>query len=427
MKNVARAPVFALVDCNNFFVSCERVFRPDLAGKPVVVLSNNDACVVARSNESKALGVPMGVPYFEIRDMVKKHNITLFSGNFPLYGDFSQRVVQLLQAACPTVEVYSVDESFLEISDLLIPDYEVWGRELREKILQWTGIPVSIGIAPSKTLAKAAADYVKKTDPTRGAFSVATDDSKRLELLTWLPVRDVWGVGRASAPKMQSRGIRTGYDLSLVSDEWALRQLTIRGLRMVRELRGESCVPIEHGGEPQKTIMHSRSFGHSIRNYYEIEGAVATFAAQAAAKLRAQSELARRVVTYVQHSGHSPYRGLWQATRLHPASNDTGVIIEAAVNNLQQAFDPEFGYKKAGVALLDLHAQTARQLTFTDKPANIDRRVHLMNTIDTLNTRYNTRLVRHASEHVETARWHSKRQLRSQSYTTKWSELRAVR
>lgn len=420
-------PVFALVDCNNFFVSCERVFRPDLAGKPVVVLSNNDACVVARSNEAKALGVPMGVPYFEIRDMVKKHDITLFSGNFPLYGDFSQRVVQLLHDACPTVEVYSVDESFLEISKLPITDYETWGRELREKILQYIGIPVSIGIAPSKTLAKAAADYVKKTDPSRGAHSVATDNAAREALLKWLPVRDVWGVGRASAPKLQGRGIRTGYDLSLMSDEWALRELTVRGLRMVRELRGESCVPMEQNGEPQKTIMHSRSFGHSIRNYYEIEGAVATFAAQAAAKLRSQGELTRRVVVYLQGSQHTPYRGLWQATRLHPASNDTGVIIEAALQSLQQGYDPDFAYKKAGVALLDLHSHAARQLAFTDEPALIDRRTHLMDTLDTLNKRYNMRLVRHASEHIEDAKWHSKRQLRSQAYTTKWSELRKVR
>lgn len=420
-------PVFALVDCNNFFVSCERVFRPDLAAKPVVVLSNNDACIVARSNEAKALGVPMGVPYFKIRDMVKKHDITLFSGNFPLYGDFSQRVVRLLQTACPTVEVYSVDESFLEISGLPITNYEAWGRDLRQKILQWTGIPVSIGIAPSKTLAKAAADFVKKTNPARGAHSVVDDAAARTALLQWLPVRDVWGVGRGSAPKLQGRGVRTAHDLSLVSDEWALHKLTVRGLRMVRELRGESCVPIEQSGELQKSIMHSRSFGHSIRNYYEIEGAVATFAAQAAAKLRAQDGLARQVAVYLQGSQHTPYHGLWQAVRLHPASSDTGIIIEAALTSLQQVFDGDFAYKKAGVALLDLQPHNARQLAFSDEPTQIDRHSKLMATVDTLNKRYHTRLVRHASEHAENTKWHSKHQLRSQGYTTKWNELRAVR
>ncbi len=421
-------PIFALVDCNNFFVSCERVFRPDLAGKPVVVLSNNDACVVARSNEAKALGIPMAAPYFEVRAALQRANATLFSGNFPLYGDFSQRVVQILQAECPAVEVYSVDESFLEISDLPIQDHEAWGRELREKILRWTGIPVSIGIAPSKTLAKAAADYVKKTDPARGAYSVATDDSKRLELLKWLPIRDVWGVGWASAPKLRGRGIRTAYDLSVMSEEWALRELTIRGLRMVRELRGESCIPFEHSGEAQKSIMCTRSFGHTVRNYYEIEGAVATFAARAAAKLRAQGELAGRVLTYLRNTGQGRYvHGVSQVVQLHPASSDTGAIIRAALTNLQAVFDPDLAYKKAGVVLLDLHPQGARQLTFSDEPAKIDRRTNLMTAVDALNKRYHTRLVRHASEQVGTTTWQSKRQLQSPGYTTKWNELRAVK
>src|SRR5690349_8373228 len=175
---MTRKPIFALVDCNNFFVSCERVFRPDVWDKPVAVLSNNDGCIVARSNEVKALGVPMGVPYFKVSDVLKKNNVALFSGNFPLYGDFSQRVVQILQQECPDVEVYSVDESFLEISTLPITDYEAWGRELRAKILQYTGIPVSIGIAPTKTLAKAAADFVKKTEPARGAYAVLTEERR---------------------------------------------------------------------------------------------------------------------------------------------------------------------------------------------------------------------------------------------------------
>lgn len=421
-------PIFALVDCNNFFVSCERVFRPDLASKPVVVLSNNDACVVARSNEAKTLGIPMGVPYFEIRDVVKKHGITLFSGNFPLYGDFSQRVVQMLREVCPDVEVYSVDESFLELSSLPITDYEAWGRDVREKILQWTGLPVSIGIAPTKTLAKAAADFVKKTDPARGAYSVVGSDTKREELLRWLPVRDVWGVGYGTAPKLHGRGIRTGYDLSKVTDEWALKQLTVRGLRMVRELRGESCVPYEHGGEAQKTIMHTRSFGHTIRNYYEIEGAVATFAAQAAAKLRVQGELCGKVLTFVRRATDHPYAySASQVTQLHPPTADTAAILQAALDNLEQVYDPDFGYKKAGVVLYDMRPEYARQLTFTDKPALIDRRTNLMTTVDQLNKRYNARLVRHASEHVENAKWHSKRQRRSQAYTTKWNELRAVR
>jgi DNA polymerase V len=421
-------PVFALVDCNNFFVSCERVFRPDLWDKPVAVLSNNDGCIVARSNEVKALGVPMGVPYFQVKDVLKKGGATLFSGNFPLYGDFSQRVVQLLREACPNVEVYSVDESFLEISHLPITDYEAWGKELREKILQYTGLPVSVGIASSKTLAKAAADLVKKTDPARGAYSVAGNDAARVELLKWLPVGDVWGIGWRTAPKLHGRGIKNGYELSLVSDRWAQSELSIRGLKTVRELRGESCFEMEQTGEPQKSIMRTRSFGHNIRNYYELEGAVATFAAQAAAKLRAQGELARSVMTYLRTSKHAEVQhGSSQVTRLHPASSDTGAIISAALQSLQAVYDPDFGYKKAGVVLLDLHSTDVRQLAFTDQPAHIDRKSDLMQTVDKLNAKFNTRLVRHASEHVENQTWRSKRELRSQAYTTNWAELRGVK
>jgi DNA polymerase V len=425
---MARPSVFALIDCNNFFVSCERVFRPDLWNKPVVVLSNNDGCVVARSNEVKALGVPMGVPYFEVRDVLKRNNVALFSGNFPLYGDFSQRVVQILKDACPAVEVYSVDESFLEISKLDITDYEAWGRELANKVMRYTGVPVSVGIAPSKTLAKAAADFVKKGGTVEGAYSLVGDDKKRIRLLQWLPLQDVWGVGWRTAPKLRARGLKNAHDLSLVTDNWALTQLSIRGLKTVRELRGESCFAFEHTNEPQKSIARTRSFGHNVRNYYELEGAVATFAAQAAAKLRGQGELARGVLTFLRTSKHAEVQhGSAQITKLNPASCDTGAIIVAALDSLQQVYDPEFGYKKAGVILLDLHPASARQLQFTDDPLKIDKSSTLMQTIDALNERYHTRLVRHASEHLENKGWHSKRELRSKAYTTNWGELPIIK
>lgn len=420
-------PIFALVDCNNFFVSCERVFRPDLQNKPVAVLSGNDGCLVARSNEVKALGVPMGVPYFKMKDVLDAHNVTLFSGNFALYGDFSQRVVQLLQDACPEIEVYSVDESFLEISSLPITDYEAWGRELRAKILQCTGIPVSVGIAPTKTLAKAAADYVKKHDELQGAFSVVGSDERRIALLKWLPLQDVWGIGRRTAPRLHGYGIKNAYDISLVSDAWAQSELHITGVKTVRELRGESCIGLQPFGEPQKTIARTRSFGHAVRNYYEIEGAVATFAAQAAAKLRQQGEIAAAVLTFARTSRHTEVvHGASQITPLHPATSDTGTIIAAALKNLQAIYDPDFGYKKAGVILLGLHSAQARQLAFTDKPGEIDRKAKLMQTVDALNKRYHARLVRHASEHIENAAWHGRRERSSPAYTTNWGQLPKV-
>jgi DNA polymerase V len=418
-------PVFALVDCNNFFVSCERVFRPDLWDKPVVVLSNNDGCIVARSNEVRRLGIPMGVPYFKVRDVLKKNNVTLFSGNFPLYGDFSQRVVQILRQACPEIEVYSVDESFLDISTLPIQDYMAWGRELRAKIYQWTGLPVSVGIAPSKTLAKAAADYCKKNE-VGGAWSVVADEQKRIELLQWLPVKDVWGIGWRSAPKLHGRGIRTAYDLTKVSHVWAQEYLSIRGVRTIRELEGESCYALEDVSDPQQSILRSRSFGHTVRDYYELEGAVSTFAAQAAVKLRQQGEVAGAVATFLHTGKHAEVSGGGSyLVKLHPPSADTSVVITAALHALERVYDPDFGYKKAGVALLDLRA--VQQLAFGSDPARIDRSDALMHTIDTLNRRFGTRIVRHASEHIESQKWHSKREMRSRAYTTNWHELRAVK
>ncbi|HWZ65781.1 MAG TPA: Y-family DNA polymerase [Patescibacteria group bacterium] len=421
-------PVYALVDCNNFFVSCERVFRPDLWDKPVAVLSNNDGCIVARSNEVKALGIPMAVPYFKVSDVLKQNNVTLFSGNFQLYGDFSQRVTQILQQESPDIEVYSVDESFLEISSLPIKDYEAWARTLKAKIFKWTGIPVSIGIAPTKTLAKAAADFAKKNESTEGGFSIVGDDTKHLELLKWLPIGDVWGIGWRTTPKLQEYGIRTAYDISLASDTWVQSQLNIRGVKTAHELKGESCYELESNNEPQKSIAHTRSFPHAVRNYYELEGAIATFAAQTAAKLRSQQELAGAVMTFLRTSKYTKiqHSGSHVVTLLPPTA-ETGKIVAAALEGLQAIYDPDFGYKKGGITLFDLKPRAAWQLELGGNIADIDRQAALMATIDQLNNHYHTRLVRHAIEHTERSDWRSRQQQRSPNYTTNWAELPIIK
>jgi DNA polymerase V len=432
-----KQPIFALVDCNNFFVSCERVFRPDLLQKPVAVLSNNDGCIVARSEEVKALGVPMGVPVFKVRDLLKQHKVTLFSGNFMLYGDFSQRVVQTLRSECPVIEVYSVDESFLEISNLEITDYTVWAQTLRQKIWQWTGIPVSIGIAPTKTLAKAAAEYAKKHPKQQGVYLLASDTilssaeamQRRKSLLQWLSVGDIWGIGWRTAPKLQQRGISTAYDLTGVSEGWARQQLSIRGLETVKELKGEPQKGIETFHEPQKSIMVTRSFGHTIRDIYELEGAVATFAARAAAKLRQQQEVTQGLLVFLRTSrAQQEIRGVSTFVKLVQPSADTGMLLQAALDGLHAIYDPDLSYKKAGVVLIGLGSEAHLQLSFLGQSSDkITEQQELMQAVDRINAKYHTRLVRHASEHIARTNWQSLHSLRSPAYTASWAQLPIIK
>jgi DNA polymerase V len=431
---MSRQPIYALVDCNNFFVSCERVFRPDLWDKPVAVLSNNDGCIVARSNEVKALGVPMGVPLFQVEVKLKEHNVTLFSGNFPLYGDFSQRVVNILQSVCPRVEVYSVDESFLEISGLDITDYTQWARDLRQQIFIWTGIPVSIGVAPTKTLAKAAAEYAKKMPGTQGAYSLMVgepaifDRARHQQLLGWLPVGDIWGIGRRIAPKLKQYGISTAQHLVNVSDHWAQAQLSIRGLKTVKELRSEPCLGLAEE-EPQQSIARTRMFGHRVRNYYELEAAIATFTAQAAAKLRQQEEVAGAILVFLRTaSGYDKHYGVSTVMSVPQPSADTGELLARALEGLRRIYDPELSYKKGGVVLLGLTPKTAWQLSLLDgSPEKLDRQAELMETVDAINQRLGVGLMRHASEQPGRTTWRSKRERRSPSYMTNWQELPRVR
>lgn len=378
------------------------------------------------------MGVPMGVPLFKVRDTLKKHKVTLFSGNFRLYGDFSQRVVQILKNACPDVEVYSVDESFLELSRMNITDYTQWANTLREQIFTWTGIPVSVGIAPTKTLAKASAEFAKKNPDTTGVYSLIPDQNitdqqaatRHQQLLSWLPVGDVWGIGWRTAPKLHQRGISTAHDLVQVSDSWAQKQLSIRGLKTVKELQGEPYLEIEHE-EPQQSIARTRSFGHTVRNYHELEGAVATFTAQAAAKLREQDEVASGVVVFLRTSHKSTeYRGGSIAIPLLQPNADTGSLIEAALQALEQIYDPDFGYKKAGVILVGLKSTQSWQLSLLQgTPEDLDRQAHLMQTVDQINQRHGTRLVRHANEFAGNQAWKSKRQRQSPAYTTDWAAI----
>ncbi len=414
--------MYALVDCNNFFASCERLFRPELASRPVAVLSNNDGCIVARSNEVKALDIPMGVPLFKVKDIVRKHDIRLFSANFELYGDISQRIVQLLREETPLIEVYSIDESFVDLSELTSLDPGEWARRVQKRILQEVGVPVSIGVAPTKTLAKVASTYAKK----HGGTYVVVTESAHQELLQNLPIEDIWGIGRRLAPKLRDKGVSKALQLTQASDAWLRAQFNITGLRMVDELRGQPRLSFGDSHDQRKTIMRSRSFGHTVRSQHELEQAVATFTAQAAARLRAQDSVCRGVVVFLTEKKDEigRFRSSSHAVTLTEASAHTGQLIGAALQALETVYDEGAAYKKAGIVLVDIRDVHAWQLSLIESEhGRREAGVSLMNAVDALNKRYGSGTVWNASESRADANWHSKQELRSPRYTTSLSEL----
>lgn len=419
---MAGQPVFALIDCNNFFASCERVFRPDLWNKPVAVLSNNDGCIIARSNEVKAMGVPMGAPLFKYESLLKQHDAAIFSANFSLYGDMSQRVTAIIRDVAPNVEVYSIDESFVEVSQLADTDYMEWARMAERRILGHTGIPVSIGVGPTKTLAKAAAEFVKRS--AEGSVHVALHHTEREALLKWLPIGDVWGVGRRLTPRLQEVGISSAWQLTQVSDDWALHELTVKGLTTVKELQGEPILRLERVAALRKTINRSRAFSHTVRDYHQLESAVASFTAQSAAKLRAQGSICGGVITYLKtRKSSEPYRSLAVLTPLAEPSADTGYLISSALEGLMRVYDHDFGYTKAGVMLVDISSRHDWQLSLLTPQVQRDRKARLMEVVDALNRRWGADTVWHASQDSRHAAWQSKHEHRSPAYTTSWADL----
>lgn len=417
--------MYAHIDCNNFFVSCERLFRPELEGKPVVVLSNNDGCIISRSQEVKDLGVAMAVPLFQIKQLVKQQGITLFSANFELYGEISERIVVLLREVTPLVEVYSIDECFLDLSELPFADdsagpYDAWAKKLSERILREVGMPVSIGIGHTKTLAKVATTYAKK----HGGIYAVTDEVKRETMLRDLPVGDIWGVGWRTVPKLKDRGVSTAFQLVSASDAWLKQQFNITGLRMIDELRGQPRLGFGDKHEQRKSIMCSRSFGHKVRGYHQLESATANFATRAVARLRSQGSVCSTVVVHLTTGRHAEQvRQVSQTIHLAEATADTGRIISGALEGLSDIYDENFFYQKVAVMLLDIVDLADWQMSLTEPDVKRDSRVRLMKGVDKLNKIYGEGTVWHASEDRPHANWQSKHALRSPRYTTSWADL----
>jgi len=416
--------IFALVDCNNFFASCERVFNPALKNKPVVVLSNNDGCVIARSNEAKALGIEMGAPIFKCQDLIRRHHVHVYSSNFVLYGDMSRRVMNTLAQCTPQMEVYSIDEAFLSLDGFKQEGLFDYVRSIRVKVYLNTGLPVSIGVAPTKTLAKIANRIAKKQASTGGVFCLTEEEDINHWLKT-IDVGDVWGIGHEKTKDLKRHGIDNAYGLKVADDEWIKKHLSIVSLKTVWELRGISCLPIEEMVPDKKSIATTRSFGREVQTLDELKEAIAAYVSKAAEKLRDQASVCGYLQVFVNSN---PFKGQNYYSNsagvlLSPPTAYTGKLIEAGHRLLEGIYRPEFSYKKAGVFLMNLQPEAVEQGDLFEEAYHNSRRQRLMRTVDA----YNRRLANHggifmAAEGIIQP-WYMNQTHKSKRFTTRWDEL----
>lgn len=414
--------IFALVDCNNFYASCERVFNPQLAERPIVVLSNNDGCVVARSNEAKALGIGMGIAAFEVADTFEKNNVEVFSSNYALYADMSSRVMETLSNFSPEIEIYSIDEAFLNLAGFTcsLTDY---GRKIQKTVKQWTGIPVSVGIAQTKTLAKVAGRIAKKSAKADGVLDL-TDSPYLNKALVETPVEKVWGVGLKTALKLKKVGITTASALRDADINWIRQKFGIVGARTVYELRGISCYPLEQNPPAKKSITVSRIFGEPIESLQQLKEATANYVSRAGEKLRQHGLAAGVMTVYVTTSRFIENRYYNSDTiELDVATNDTTELLRVALDCVERLHRTGFKFKKSGVIFNSLVPEKQIQGNLFD---NTDRKKsrRLMRAIDTINTRLNSP-IRWAAEGLKQP-WKTKFNRRSLRYTTSWDELLEV-
>jgi DNA polymerase V len=423
-------PVFALIDCNNFFVSCERLFRPDLEGRPVIVLSSNDGCAISRSNEAKALGIPMAAPAFKYRQLFKDKGVVQFSANFELYGDISERITRIMTSVTPRTEVYSVDESFLDLAELEITDYQKWGETIRDKIIREVGIPVSVGIAPTKTLAKLASERAKKDQDLSGVLDyLDLDVQQREAYLLKTDIKDIWGVGRRLAPKLRAEGIYNALDLAQARPQLAGQLMGVHGKQLVAELNGISCHQLEAMGRIRQTVMNGRMFGHDTNRFEVVEAAIASLTARAAYSLRREGLRAHSAALSISTNRHKPgFVVHKQFLQFDTPTADTGYITASLVKLAQTVFSPQQQYHRANVYLYDLVDGTKLQTDLLGqvdiKGANLSNK--RLKAVDDINRRYGKTTIRYAAEDLSDA-WEPKHHLRSPRYTTRWDEIPTVR
>lgn len=415
--------MYALIDCNNFYASCERVFNPTLIGIPVVVLSNNDGCVIARSNEAKAIGIPMGAPAFEYEHLFRRYKVKVFSANFPLYGDMSRRVMSLLSNYSPHQEIYSIDECFLNLEGINV-DLQKYGLEMKARIEKGTGIPISIGTAPTKALAKLANRIAKKFPNETGGSYVIDTEEKRIKALKWLKVEDIWGVGRRNAKKLYAIGAYKAIDFVNLSEAWVRKNMTITGLNLQKDLKGIPTIEMVEP-EKKKSIGTSRTFETDLRSFDEVRERITTFTSMSAEKLREQNSFCKRLIVFI---GTNPFKE--HETQYYPSiqiklpfpTNSTLELVKFAHEGLKQIFKKNLYYKRGGVLLTDFVDASVYQpsLFFNSDP----KHKKLMEVIDKLNDKYHRDVVRLASQDE---RKHKMKQAHlSQHYTTDINEILTV-
>ena len=407
--------IFALIDCNAFYVSCERVFNPKLNNKPVVALSNNDGCIIARSKEAKALGIKMGVPLFKVKDIVERENVIVFSSNYTLYADMSRRVMNIISEFAPSIEVYSIDEAFIELTDMNV-DYESYVRQMRKVILQYTGIPVSIGVASTKTLTKVANHIAKDDESLEGVCSLVKHENLD-QVLEDTNVADIWGVGRQLSKKLIANGIFNAKLLKNCEDAWVRKMMSVNGLKTVSELREISCLDLEETSATRKSCCTTRSFGKPLVNLDDIEQAVTTFARRATERIRGEDLTASTVSVFLRTNpfDRNRYYSNSSTTTLSYPTYDTMQIVKTALQLTKIIFRENYKYKKAGVLLSGFYEKgTETKDLFSEARY---RSPKLMSAVDQINERYGSDTIQIATE-CQIGKWKQKRKNCTQSYTT---------
>ena len=419
--------MFALIGCNNFYVSCERVFNPKLNDKPVVVLSNNDGCAISRSNEAKALGIPMGAPAFKYERVFRKNNVKVFSSNFSLYGDMSNRVMNILSRFTPNIEIYSIDEAFLKFEGFENYDLESYCQNIKDMVFKWTGIPISIGIAPTKALAKVSNRIAKKfPNQTKGVYSI-NSQKKRIKALKWLKIEDVWGIGFKHAKRLKNIKINTGYNFINLEDSWVRKNMSIVGLRLKKELEGKSVLDLEEVRSPKKSIATTRSFEGTINEYEKIKERISTFAICCAEKLRSQNSNCNSIYVFIRSNNFQKNKPQYRNGILMSipfSTNSNMVISKYAIEGLKKIFRKDIDYKKAGTIVMGLDSSKNYQLNLFENEN--PKHKYLMKTIDYIQKKEGQSKIKLASQDL-IKRWKMKQEKLSPNYTCKLNEIIKVK